>query len=64
MIMCRRATQLMSQRLDQPLSWAQRFSLYLHLSMCGPCRHCNRQFELLHRAGRRFEPEQDKKRST
>ncbi|MBW6389841.1 zf-HC2 domain-containing protein [Billgrantia antri] len=54
MIMCRRATELMSQRLDRPLRWSERISLRFHLSMCGACCQCNRQFELLHRAGDRF----------
>ncbi|MFW3614175.1 zf-HC2 domain-containing protein [Billgrantia antri] len=54
MIMCRRATELMSQRLDRPLRWSERLSLRFHLSMCGACCQCNRQFELLHRAGDRF----------
>lgn len=56
MIMCRRATELMSQRLDRPLVWQERVSLRLHLAMCGACGHCNRQFELLHEVGKRFEP--------
>ncbi|WP_163577342.1 zf-HC2 domain-containing protein [Halomonas faecis] len=57
MMMCRRATQLMSQRLDRPLTWRERLSLRFHLAMCGPCSECNRQFELLHDAGRRYAPE-------
>ncbi|EWH00288.1 zf-HC2 domain-containing protein [Halomonas sp. BC04] len=56
MIMCRRATELMSQRLDRPLAWPERISLRFHLSMCGACSQCNRQFDLLHEAGKRFEP--------
>lgn len=63
MMMCRRATQLMSQRLDRPLSWSERLSLRFHLSMCGPCSQCNRQFELLHRASQRFDPERSHERS-
>ncbi|MCE8034104.1 zf-HC2 domain-containing protein [Billgrantia tianxiuensis] len=63
MIMCRRATELMSQRLDQPLQWSERLSLRLHLAMCGACSQCNRQFELLHRAGDRFDPEPNEERS-
>ncbi|MWJ28808.1 zf-HC2 domain-containing protein [Halomonas sp. ZH2S] len=53
MIMCQRATELMSQRLDRPLSWLERVSLRLHLSMCGACSQCNRQFDLLHQVGER-----------
>ncbi|MBA2778363.1 zf-HC2 domain-containing protein [Billgrantia kenyensis] len=57
MIMCRRATELMSQRLDRPLRWPERLSLRFHLSMCGACYQCNRQFELLHRSGEGFDPD-------
>ncbi|MCE9665826.1 zf-HC2 domain-containing protein [Halomonas sp. M5N1S17] len=56
MIMCRRATELMSQRLDRPLVWQERLSLRVHLAMCGACSQCNRQFDMLHEAGKRFEP--------
>ncbi|MCG6658134.1 zf-HC2 domain-containing protein [Halomonas campisalis] len=55
MIMCRRATELMSQRLDRQLTWPERVSLRFHLAMCGACTQCNRQFELLHRAKYRFD---------
>jgi hypothetical protein len=58
MIMCRRATELMSQRLDRTLTWQERLSLRFHLSMCGACTQCNRQFELLHRAQYRFDFDQ------
>jgi len=54
MMMCRRATELMSQRLDRPLTWRERLSLRYHLALCGACRQCNRQFGLLHKAGKRF----------
>ncbi|WP_242457943.1 zf-HC2 domain-containing protein [Halomonas sp. YLGW01] len=54
MMMCKQATRLMSKRLDAPLSLRERFSLRFHLGMCGACRHCDRQFELLHLAGQRY----------
>lgn len=57
MMMCKRATELMSQRLDRPLTWKEKVSLRLHLSMCGACKQCNRQFELLHLAGQRLDEE-------
>ncbi|MFG6138225.1 MULTISPECIES: zf-HC2 domain-containing protein [Halomonas] len=57
MMMCKEATRLMSLRQDRPLSFQERLSLRLHLAMCGACRECNRQFTLLHEAGRRFGPE-------
>lgn len=59
MMMCREATRLMSLKQDRPLLFRERLSLRLHLAMCGACRECDRQFTLLHRAGRRFDPERD-----
>lgn len=55
MMMCKEATRLMSKRLDAPLSFSQRLSLGMHLAMCGACKRCNRQFALLHEAGRHYE---------
>lgn len=55
MMMCKGATRLMSLKQDRRLTFQERLSLRLHLSMCGACRQCDRQFTLLHRAGERFE---------
>ncbi len=55
MMMCKGATRLMSLKQDRRLTLRERMSLRLHLSMCGACRQCDRQFTLLHRAGERFE---------
>ena len=55
MMMCKGATRLMSLKQDRRLTFQERISLRLHLSMCGACRQCDRQFVLLHRAGERFE---------
>ncbi|WP_326521282.1 zf-HC2 domain-containing protein [Halomonas rhizosphaerae] len=62
MMMCKEATRLMSLKQDRPLTFQERVSLRLHLSMCGACRECDRQFTLLHEAGRRFGPELDPER--
>jgi predicted anti-sigma-YlaC factor YlaD len=56
MMMCKKATRLMSLKQDRPLTFQERMSLRLHLSMCSACRECERQFTLLHEAGRRFDP--------
>ncbi|MFY0992081.1 zf-HC2 domain-containing protein [Halomonas sp. C05BenzN] len=57
MMMCKGATRLMSLKQDRHLTFRERLSLHLHLSMCGACRQCDRQFDLLHEAGRRHTPE-------
>ncbi|WP_313955424.1 zf-HC2 domain-containing protein [Halomonas sp. C22] len=48
MMMCREATRLMSLRIEQPLTFQQKAQLALHLSMCGACRLCDKQFRFLH----------------
>ncbi|WP_227370028.1 zf-HC2 domain-containing protein [Halomonas sp. M20] len=55
-MICREITKLMSQRLDVPLGIKDRLLLQMHIGMCGACRECNRQFELLHQAGNAYEP--------
>jgi hypothetical protein len=50
------ATRLMSLKRDRPLTLGERATLRLHLAMCGACRRCDRQFEMLHRADQRFTP--------
>ncbi|GED21167.1 zf-HC2 domain-containing protein [Halomonas halmophila] len=53
---CHAATRLMSLKHDRPLTLGERAALRLHLAMCSACRRCDRQFELLHRAGQHFTP--------
>ncbi|MBT2771401.1 zf-HC2 domain-containing protein [Halomonas sp. ISL-60] len=48
MIMCREATRLMSLKQDRTLTFRENTALRFHLSMCGACRACTRQFDLLH----------------
>ncbi|TVP52998.1 MAG: zf-HC2 domain-containing protein, partial [Halomonas sp.] len=51
MVMCREATTLMSQKLDRPLTRRESFTLRLHTIICGPCKRCQEQFQLLHGIG-------------
>lgn len=51
MIMCREATRLMSLKQDRILTFRESTALRFHLSMCGACRTCARQFDLLHKIG-------------
>lgn len=48
MLMCREATRLMSLKQDTTLSLREKMALRIHLSICRACRHCARQFALLH----------------
>jgi predicted anti-sigma-YlaC factor YlaD len=47
---CRRATRLLSDRLDGPLPAGPRLWLAGHLLMCEPCREAERQLAFLHLA--------------
>lgn len=54
MIMCRKATLLMSLKLDRPLTRREQLQLRLHTLMCSACRRCESQFELLHGLGNKL----------
>lgn len=47
---CRRAAQLLSQRLDEPLGAIDELKLRLHLSLCGNCRNVEKQLSGVHAA--------------
>lgn len=51
MLMCREATGLMSLKLEKALTLREKAALRVHLAMCPACRHCARQFDLLHNIG-------------
>lgn len=57
---CRRATELLSQKLDRPLRLGERLSLRVHLMMCLNCRRCDEQLQLMRRVClQKRESEQD-----
>jgi predicted anti-sigma-YlaC factor YlaD len=47
---CKRAAQLLSQRLDEPLGAIDELKLRLHLSLCGNCRNVEKQLSGVHAA--------------
>ena len=46
-INCKEASQLVSQAMDKPLGWRQRFDLWVHLAVCGMCRQFMKQLRLM-----------------
>ena len=40
---CRKAAELLSQRMDEPLGWLDSLRLRVHLSMCGNCSNVEDQ---------------------
>lgn len=53
MLTCKKATQLMSQQLDRPLSRMETLSLRFHLLMCHGCRNFEDQMAFLRNACKR-----------
>ena len=47
MLNCKEASQLISQSLDRPLSWSERWQLKIHLWMCNACRRFKQQLNQL-----------------
>lgn len=47
MLTCKQASQIISQSLDNPLSWSDRVKLKFHLFMCNACNRFNQQLRLL-----------------
>ena len=52
---CRRASELMSLQMDQPLVWHQRVRLRAHLMICAGCRRAQQQFAFLRTAARQLD---------
>lgn len=53
-ISCKQASQLVSQAMDKPLGWRQRFDLWVHLAVCGMCRQFMKQLRLMRRTLQRM----------
>jgi hypothetical protein len=50
MLTCKQASELISQSLDQRLSWYNRLKLRMHLSICDACTQFSRQLGRLRAA--------------
>ena len=50
MLSCKQASQLLSQSLDRPLNWRERFSLKLHLMLCDVCIRFAKQLKMMQNA--------------
>ncbi len=50
MMSCRHSTELMSQKIDRPLTLKERLWLKGHLLMCFRCRRCDQQLDFIHQA--------------
>ncbi len=53
-ISCKDASRLVSRQEDARLTWWQRVTLRLHLSVCAACTRFERQIRFLRTAMRRY----------
>jgi predicted anti-sigma-YlaC factor YlaD len=54
MLNCKQATQMLSEKLDRPLSTKEKLSLGMHTSMCLPCRQFGKQMQELRFMSKRY----------
>ena len=54
MLTCKDASRLVSEGLERPLGFRERWALRLHLWLCDNCRRFERQLRLLRRALRKL----------
>lgn len=54
LIKCRQAHQLLSERMDRPMTTRERVSLWLHLRFCDMCSTVERQLGFMQSAIRRL----------
>lgn len=47
---CRRVAELLSQRLDEPLTAMDELKLRMHVSLCGNCRNVEQQLRAIRAA--------------
>ncbi|BDX01463.1 hypothetical protein MACH16_02110 [Marinomonas pontica] len=45
MMKCKQATQMLSEKLDRPLSAKEKIALAMHTAICTPCRQFGKQME-------------------
>ena len=50
LIKCRQAHQLLSERMDRPMTATERVSLWLHLRFCDMCTEVERQLDFMQSA--------------
>ena len=48
MLSCKKASQIISQSLDRPLTMREHFALKLHLLICKYCKRFSQQVQTLH----------------
>ncbi len=59
---CKQASEALSRRHEQPLTFVERFWLKLHLCLCNGCRNFQNNVQLMRAAMQRYlDQDQDRK---
>lgn len=51
---CKDISGLLSESMDRPLTWRERWAVRLHLSMCRHCSRFQNHLHFLHKAAGRY----------
>ncbi|SBT15927.1 hypothetical protein MGA5115_00001 [Marinomonas gallaica] len=60
MMKCTQATQLLSEKLDRPLSNKEKMNLGIHTAMCPACRQFGKQMLSLRDISQRYVKQSDR----
>lgn len=55
MLSCKQTSLLVSQSLDRPLTWRERWAVRVHLLICVYCRRFTQQLKLIRRYMERWQ---------
>ena len=58
MLNCKQTSLLVSQSLDRPLTWRERWAVRLHLWICVYCRRFRQQLMLIRKQMQRWQQQQ------
>ena len=59
MLTCRQATQLLSERQEQRLTWQSHTALNWHLMMCRSCRRFGQQIQTISQLSKQYKHHDD-----
>lgn len=60
---CKEISFLLSESMDRPLTWRERWGVRVHLAMCRHCSRFEQQVHFLHKAGERYYSVENDKRA-
>ncbi|WP_432612608.1 zf-HC2 domain-containing protein [Acinetobacter portensis] len=54
MLNCHQTTQILSEKMDRPLSMKEKMSVFMHTSMCSACRNFEKQMGEIRHLSKEF----------